>query len=225
MSQSNLSALRHPLDTVRDVHRVDEVCDDDDLDEWEWLFGDVRSSIEQLQWKFDSNETVDVLPIAWSMFGEVQAIHEAAGLLPLSTDPVIDIGGDLALAKRLADAAADDGGERTADEAARSDVGVSFRAIAEGASRACELVDRGLGAVVEERAEPRAPAAASLERLARAAAVLEEWAQTYVEAALGYYRAKGHLPDSVLGGGTLSEMHDWERVRQLRAALDSVSAR
>jgi len=197
----------------------DEPENEERWNEWEGMLDDASSSIQSLAEDFDMNASRNVLACADRLTVEVVAIHDAAGVLHLPADPVIDVAGDADLVARwkeaepfLDDDEADDGQEAR-------ELRIAFVAIAGAARGFCDVAERALCQVAAEVVETGCPAPSSLARLALDAQKLVEWTHIYGASALGVYRVTGSMPDAQFGGGPMEEMLEYERVEELSAQL------
>jgi hypothetical protein len=88
-----------------------------------------------------------------------------------------------------------------------------------GATAAIDALDNALARADAEFNDLGAVSPKALGELSNSTTTVVELADVYLEATLGYYRVKGHLPDSWLGGGLMAEMRDSGRATELATAL------
>ncbi len=198
---------------------IDDADYEERWSEWERMLDDASSSIQSLAEDLGENSSHNVLLWAGLFTEEVVAIHGAAGVLHLPTDPVIDVAGDADLVAWWVDAEPFlDDGETDWDKESR-EVSVACQAIAAAARKFCDVAERALCALAGEVDETGKPSLSSLRTLADEAAKLAEWTRIYGSSVLGRYRESGSMPDSDFGGGTMEAMLEYERAEQLAAGL------
>ena len=188
--------------------------------EWWFLLDDACSSVEVLDTQFSVNETAETISSAGFLMESVSALLSQGGVLHLVATPIIDVAADAELMRRWNEAKDLDGSDRAEETDQRSDIRVAFAAIVDRARQCCLEVEKMLSQVAREAGNSGRPSSASLLALSDATAVLTEWSRIYVEAALGFHRVLGFLPDTALGGGSMNDLLDWERSEHLRAALE-----
>ncbi len=201
------------------MSRSDEPENEERWGEWDRMLDDVSSSIRSLAEAFTTNSSHEVLACADRLTAQVVAIHGAAGVLHLATDPVIDVAGDADLVARWNEAEPFFDDDETDDRRAARESGVAFQAIAAAAHNFCELADRALCQVAGEVEETGWLSPRSLTELADDAAKLVEWTRIYGSSVLGLYRVTGSMPDGAFGGGPTEEMLEYERAEQLASNL------
>jgi hypothetical protein len=166
------------------------------------------------------NETATVFAMARQLSVTVDRMHDLFGGLHLAATPTLDIANEADLVRRWHDEHSVDD-ERSWDEPGdpERDVGASFDAAMAGATAAIDALDNALARADAEFNDLGAVSQKALGELSNSTTTVVEWTDVYLEATLGYYRVKGHLPDSWLGGGLMAEMRDWRRATELATAL------
>ena len=188
--------------------------------EWRSLLDDACSSVEVLDTQLSVNETAETISSAGFLMESVRALHSLGGVLHLVVTPIIDVAADAELMRRWSEAKDLDGSDRDEETDQRRDIRVVFAAIVDRARQCCLEVEKVLSQVAREAEDSGRPSSASLVALSDTTAVLTEWSRIYVEAALGFHRVHGFLPDTALGGGSMNDLLDRERSEHLRAALE-----
>jgi len=196
----------------------DEPENEEEWAEWDSMFDALSSTIEFLRSQMSENSSSDLVSTVDSLTSDVTRLHEWAGVLHLPAAPVIDLGRDLDLVEPWDWRPVDEDDE----DARRSrDAEIALRAVVVAASAQADVAERALCDLWREVSETGHPSSSSHVLLADEAASLAEWMYVYIEAVLGCYRTSGWLPGTEFGGGSMIEVHEFDVVQDLEAALSA----